>query len=160
MLAFSLPLTLSTPTTSSPTSFLAAERESTPCPSAPKPPPPGSPQTYIDVEALNAQKDGLINKNDYVFNVTRQQIKEVIYPFVKNKDSDFSINDIVFDAFEPNREGSIRTIVSLKRYKNEFGEVHTGPGFTPVCIEFGPYLPAPGITEVNVESQALPNDNS
>ncbi len=152
ILAFTVPFVVTTPTIAPQTQTTAATRDSS-CSSTPIP--DDYKGTYIDVAALHTQMSSLINQNNYVFNVKEEDLRSVVFRFVKNVDVNFSKSHIIFNTFNPETDGYIHTQVTLNHFKDAEGNVVTS-GFTPVCIDFGPFQPAHGVTQLTADSIALP----
>lgn len=128
-----------------------------------------SPATYIDVEALITNFPNDFNQKQYVYNVSQDEVKKVIYKYVKNPPGGFLFNNIQFDkraqsgGWEVNGdEGTIKTTIILNKFINDNGQEQSTQ-FPPVEVTFRDFYPAPGVTSakesINVEApNSLPQD--
>ncbi len=65
------------------------------------PPPPSSKQTYIDVSAIYANMDKLIDASQYVYNVKPDDIKKIVFKNVIRPAEGFLYRDVIFDTTKP-----------------------------------------------------------
>lgn len=85
-------------------------------PSTPATPPPTDKQTYINVAEINANMNSIIDKNQYIYNVTQDDIRRIIYNYVVRPVDGFVYRDINFDSTKDSKgfkvngtEGTIDT---------------------------------------------------
>lgn len=128
---------------------------------------PNRKDTYIDVEKMQSDMQTKLDLNQFVYNVSQDQIKKFILSYIVNPPPSFTWRNIQFvgSVSDPNSGwkvqgvlGNIDATISLNRFLDSQG-VQQNFGFEPIKFTFGQFYPAPGDTIVTTNSFATQNAN-